>query len=172
MKSLSVDGNYELAVLLTQARDAMMKARRKELTRYHISPRQSAVLFYIQAIGNKATPAEISRGLFRESHSISEILGRMEKQGLLRKIRDLRRKNMVRVELTEKGREACNHSEKRASIDKIFSTLSNEERQQLRFYLERLRDKALRLIRKKRPLFPQARSVPSSISASITEANA
>jgi DNA-binding MarR family transcriptional regulator len=154
MKRLSVDGNYELAVLLVQARDAVMKARRKELTRYHISPRQSAVLYYIQAIGAKATPAEISRGLFRESHSISEILGRMEKQGLLRRVKDLSRKNMVRVELTEKGREACNQSEKRASLDKIFSTLSKEERQQLRSYLERLRDKALRLIQKKRPLFP------------------
>jgi len=154
MKSLSAGGNHELAVLLAQAREAMLKARRKELIRYNISPRQSAVLFYIRAIGDKATPAEISRGLFRESNSISEILGRMEKQGLLRKVKDLSRKNMVRVELTEKGREACNRSEKRASIDKIFSTLSNEERQQLRFYLERLRDKALQLIRKKRPLFP------------------
>ena len=151
---MSVDGNYELAVLLAQARDAVMKARRKELTRYHISPRQSAVLYYIQAIGERATPAEISRGIFRESHSISEILGRMEKQGLLRRVKDLSRKNMVRVELTEKGLEACNHSEKRASIDKIFSALSKEERQQLRSYLERLRDKALRLIQKKRPLFP------------------
>jgi len=83
MGSLSAGGNHELAVLLAQARGAMLKARRKELTRYHISPRQSAVLFYIRAIGDKATPAEISRGLFRESNSISEILGRMEKQGLL-----------------------------------------------------------------------------------------
>jgi len=151
---LPADGNYKLAVLLAQAREAILKARRKELTRYNISPRQSAVLFYIRAIGDKATPAEISRGLFREPHSVSEILGRMEKQGLLRKVKDLRRKNMVRVELTEKGREACNHSEKRASIDKILSTLSNEERQQLGFYLERLRDKALQLIKKKKPLFP------------------
>lgn len=138
-----------LMVLMAQARDAVMKARRKELTRYHISPCQSAVLYYIQAIGEKAAPAEISRGIFRESHSISEILGRMEKQGLLRRVKDLSRKNMVRVELTEKGFEACNHSEKRASIDKIFSALSKEERQQLRSYLERLRDKALRLIQKK-----------------------
>jgi DNA-binding MarR family transcriptional regulator len=154
MENLPVDGNYKLATLLAQTREAMMKARRKELTQYNISPRQSAVLFYIRAIGDKAIPAEISRGLFREPHSISEILGRMEKRGLLRKIKDSSRKNVVRIELTEKGREACNHSDKRASIDTVLSTLSDEERQQLEFYLKRLRDKALQLIRKKKPLFP------------------
>lgn len=154
MKSLSEDGIYELAVLLAQAREAMMKARQKELAPYNLSPRQSAVLLYLQATNGKATPSEISRGLFRESHSISEILNRMEKQGLVRKVKDLRRKNMVRIELTGKGREACNRSEKLASIKKMFSTLSNEEQQQLRFYLERLRNRALRLIPKKKPIFP------------------
>jgi DNA-binding MarR family transcriptional regulator len=154
MKNLSEDGIYELAVLLAQAREAMMKARQKELAPYNLSPRQSAVLLYLQATNGKATPSEISRGLFRESHSISEILGRMEKQGLVRKVKDLDRKNMVRIELTEKGQEACNRSEKLSSIKKIFSTLSSEERQQLRFYLERLRDRALRLIPKKKPIFP------------------
>jgi len=151
---LSVEGNYELAVLLAQAREAMLRARGKELTRYNISPRQSAVLFYIQAIGDKATPAELSRGLFRESHSISEILGRMEKQGLLRRNKDLSRKNMVRVELTEKGHKAYKRSAKRESIHKILSVLSSEERQQLELYLRRIRDRALQLIKKKKPLFP------------------
>lgn len=154
MKNLSVDENYKLVVLLAQAREAILKARRKELTRYNISPRQSAVLFYIRAIGEKAMPAEISRGLFREPNSISEILDRMEKKGLVRKVTDLSRKNVVRVELTEKGREACNHSDKRASIETILSTLSDEERQQLGLYLRKLRDKALQLIKKKKPLFP------------------
>lgn len=151
---MSLDGNYELWILLAQATEAMLKARWKELAPHNLTPRQSAVLFYIRAIGDKATPAEISRGLFRESHSISEILGRMEKQGLLRKVKDLSRKNLVRVELTEKGYEACNRSAKQESIDKILSSLSNGERQQLRFYLERLRDKALKFIKKKKPLFP------------------
>jgi DNA-binding MarR family transcriptional regulator len=78
----------------------------------------------------------------------------MEKQGLVRRVKDLSRKNMVRVELTEKGHEACNRSAKRESMYKILSSLSDEERQQLCLYLRKLRDKALRLIQKKKPLFP------------------
>jgi len=154
MKNWPVDGNYELWVLLAQTREAMQKARQKELAPYNLSPRQCAVLFYLQATDGKATPAEISRGLFRESHTISEILGRMEKQGLVRKVKDLRRKNMVRVELTEKGHEACNRSARRESMYKILSSLSDEERQQLGIYLRKLRNKALQLIKKKKPLFP------------------
>lgn len=154
MKNWPVDGNYKLWVLLAQTREAMLKSRQKELGRYNISPRQNAVLLFLQVAGDKATPAEISRGLFRESHTISEILSRMEKQGLLKRVKDLSRKNLVRVELTEQGREACNRSARRESIHKILSVLSSEERQQLELYLRRLRDKALQLIKKKKPLFP------------------
>jgi DNA-binding MarR family transcriptional regulator len=154
MKNWPVDGNYELWVLLAQTREAMLKSRQKELGQYNISPRQNAVLLFLQVAGDKATPAEISRGLFRESHTISEILSRMEKQGLLKRVKDLTRKNLVRVELTEQGRETCNRSTRRESIHKILSVLSSEERQQLELYLRRLRDKALQLIKKKKPLFP------------------
>ena len=66
----------------------------------------------------------------------------MEKQGLVRKVKDLDRKNLVRVVLTEKGREAYYHSTKRESIHQIMSFLSEEERQQLRHCLQTLRDKA------------------------------
>ena len=154
MKNWPVDGNYKLWVLLAQTREAMLKSRQKELGRYNISPRQNAVLLFLQVAGDKATPAEISRGLFRESHTISEILSRMEKQGLLKRVKDLTRKNLVRVELTEQGRDTCIRSTRRESIHKILSVLSSEERQQLELYLRRLRDKALQLIKKKKPLFP------------------
>jgi hypothetical protein len=43
MKDLTEDKDYELWVLLAQAREAMYTARQKELRRYDLSPRQSAV---------------------------------------------------------------------------------------------------------------------------------
>ncbi len=143
MKDFTEDKDYELWVLLAQAREAMYKARQHELRRCNLSPRQSAVLFIIRAIGDKATPAEISRGLFRESHTISEILSRMEKQGLLKKVRDLDRKNLVRIELTEKGSEAYNQAIKRDSIHTIVSALSDEERRQFSSTSKAIRDRAI-----------------------------
>ncbi len=145
METLSIaDQDYNLWVLLARTREAMFKARRKELDRYNIPPRQAAVLFVIEAIGDKAIPAEISRWLARESHSVSELLGRMEKQGLVQRIKDLDRKNLVRVVLTEKGRKAYYQVMKRESIHKIMSVLSEEQRQQLRSCLQTLGNAALK----------------------------
>jgi len=144
MKNYTEDKDYELWVLLAQAREVMYKARQQELRRYNLSPRQSAVLFIIRAIGDKVTPAEISRWLLRESHSVSEIISRMEKQGLLKKVRDLDRKNLVRIELTEKGSEAYNQAIKRDSIHTIMSALSDEERRQFSTMLKTIRDRALK----------------------------
>ena len=156
MKNYSfVDQDYELWVLLHQPRDAVFKAREKELSPYGISTMQAAVLFIILAIGNEATPTEISRWLFREPHSVSNRLSRMEKEGLVTKVKDLHRKSLVRVALTEKGRQAYYQSAKRESIHQTMSSLSEEERQQLRSYLVKLRDQALKqLIRDLKPPFP------------------
>ena len=143
-RRLSEDQDYNLWALLAHVRHAMYKARQKELDRYNIRPRRAAVLFVIQAIGGMATPAEISRWLFREPHSISVLLSAMEKEGLVKKSKDFNRKNLIRVELTEKGHEAYNHSLKRTSVIEAISTLSEDERQQLASYLERIRDTAIK----------------------------
>jgi DNA-binding MarR family transcriptional regulator len=139
----STDQDYRLWVLLNQVRDAVLRARQKELNQYNISASQAAVLLVIEAIGPKATPAEISRRVFRKPHSVSGILSRMEKKGLVRRLKDLDRKNLIRVVLTEKGREAYYQSTKQESIRQIVSSLSEEERQQLTSCLHTLRDKAL-----------------------------
>jgi DNA-binding MarR family transcriptional regulator len=141
---LSVDGDYNLWVLLHQTTDAALRARQKELDQFDISVIEVGVLVVIQAIGEKATPSEISRRIFREPHSVSALLNRMEKKGLLTKTQDLDRKNMVRVSITEKGRQAYNKSTGRKSIHKIISALSEEERQQLRACLEKLRTKSFK----------------------------
>ena len=140
----NADQDYNLWMLLNKARDAVLKARRKELYQYNIPNRQAAALFAIQAIGDKATPIEIARWLFRESHSVLGLLSRMEKKGLVRTSKDLDRRNMVRVTLTEQGREAYSQSMKQESIHKIMAALSEEERQQLASSLQALLAEALK----------------------------
>jgi DNA-binding MarR family transcriptional regulator len=145
MKNISpVDEDYNLWVLLHQTTDAVIRARQKELDQFGISFIEVGVLVVIQTIGEKATPSEISRRIFREPHTVSALLNRMEKRGLLRKTKDLDRKNMVRVTITEKGRQAYDKSTRRKSIYRMISSLSEEERQQLRACLEKLRNKAFK----------------------------
>ena len=153
--SSSADKDHELWVLVCQACHAALRARQKELNQYGISAMQGVVLFIIQAIGSKATPAEISRWLFREPHSVSGMLNRMEKQGLVRKVKDLDKKNLVRIAMTEKGQDAYYETTKRGLIHKMMSSLSKEQRQQLRWSLETLRDEALKELGvERKPSFP------------------
>ncbi len=153
--SLSPDQDYKLWWLLEQARHTVFKARQKELNEHTLSAMQAVTLFTIKAIGHRATPAEISRWLNRESHSVSGLLSRMKKDGLVTKVKDLDRKNMVRVELTEKGQHAYKLSTQREVIHRIMSVLSEEERQQLWSSLQKIRDKALEELRiERKPPFP------------------
>ena len=53
---------------------------------------------------------------------------------------------MVRIAMTEKGERAYRESMKRKSSQKLLSALSETERQELRSYLERVRNRALRVL--------------------------
>lgn len=140
---LSEDEDYSLWVLLHQTTDTVSRDREKELNQYGIPIRQVATLSIINAIGGRATPTEIARLLFRRPHTVSSILKRMEKDGLVTKTHDSERRNVVRVALTEKGRQAYHDSIKRDSIHNVMSCLTAEERQQLRSCLEKLQRKVL-----------------------------
>ena len=140
---VAADLDYELWVLLHQATDAIAGAREDELRKFGISMMQAEVLFVVKAIRGPATPAEISRWLFREPHTVSGLLNRMEKQGLVKKVKDLEKKNLIRVEITDKGEEGYRRSRELQSIHRILSSLSQEERDNLRASLRTLRDKAL-----------------------------
>lgn len=141
--SVVIDRDYELWVLLHQACDAMNRARANELRQVGISGAQAAVLFIVKAMKVPATPGEISRWLFREPHTVSGLLDRMEKQGLVRKVKDLERKTLVRVVITERGEEAYRRSTQMKVIHKTLSCLSPKERDNLRAYAKTLRNKAL-----------------------------
>lgn len=138
------DEDFELWILLRQTKDAIEVARENELRPYGMSMIQAGVLFTVQAIGYRATPAEISRWLFRKQHSVSGLLKRMEKAGLIRRVKDLDKKNLVRITMTAKGRQAYAQAFKRESIHRIMSSLSKTGRKQLRSYLEALLDSALK----------------------------
>ena len=138
------DLDFDLWMRLTQARDAIYRLRQKELSRYNLTAEQSLVLVWVHELGDKATPARLSRRMFRKSQSVSELLDRMRRDGLVTKVKDLERRNMVRVVFTERGRAAYSQATKRESIRKAMSQLSDEQRQQLRTCLRILYDSALK----------------------------
>jgi len=135
--------------------NTIVKAEDKEMQKYGISLEEAGMLFVAEAIGKNANPAEIARWHLREHHSVSDLLKRMNKKGLVNLDKDLERKNMIRVSLTPKGREAFLIWKNARARHEITSVLSEEERQQLTVCLEKLRDAALsRLSIDYKPPFP------------------
>jgi DNA-binding MarR family transcriptional regulator len=126
-----VDKTYDLWLLLSQTRSAIFRARQEKIGHY-LHPNQALALCTIWAYRGQATPAMISRSLFLERHSVSELITRMEENGLVTKTRDEKKKNVVRVSITEKGRKVGNHVVQREFINGIIANLSIEQQEQLR----------------------------------------
>jgi DNA-binding MarR family transcriptional regulator len=131
--------SYRLFHLLRQASDAIHKTREIELKRYNLTPEQAGALVCIHSLGNKATPSELSRWLFRERNSITILLNRMHKLGLINKTADTRRKNIIRLTLTKKGYEAYKHSVEFSSFMPIIDLLPENKRRQLWSLLQIIR---------------------------------
>ena len=78
------------------------------------------------------------------SKSITALLQGMERAGLIARIKDDRNKKLVRVVMTEKGKEAWKRVVQSELATELAAFLSSEEFYQLSGILERLRDTAVR----------------------------
>jgi len=142
IQHISPDEYFILWVLIAQTKDAILRARERDYARYGISNERRAILYIIQNDGGRTTPVEIARSLFRELHSITEMLKRMEKDGLITRHQGSGR-SKVEVTLTEKGLDVFNQSLRNETDKRIFSVLPKEDRERLASYLWQLRSKVL-----------------------------
>jgi DNA-binding MarR family transcriptional regulator len=136
------DEYFMLWVLIAQTKDAILRARELEYARYGISNERRAILTIIENSGGRATPVDIARDLFRELHSVTEMLIRMEKDGLVARHRGTGR-SRVEVSLTEKGLDVFHQSLNSETDAKIFTALTKKQRERLSQYLWRLRSRTL-----------------------------
>jgi len=133
---------YLLFVLLGIAFHALFDARKKELEPSGVSMKRARALWAVGAMDRPATVAEIAPILGRDHHTTAQMLRRMEKEGLLER-RGLCKNNALTWTLTEKGRGDLGRSlEKHEIIDEIVSCLTKEDIDNLKGYLEKLRDTA------------------------------
>lgn len=146
---------YILETLIQQVRDLLVKAKNNDLSQYGITVRQLAVLDIVNITGNKATPSEIAMRLLRQPHSISSLLIRMEKQGLVNRAANPEMKSSVNITLTKKGKQILKESMSTDVTREIISCLSEPELQQLIVSLKKIRNRALdKLTETNRLLFP------------------
>lgn len=153
--SSTTDENYVLAMLLRQAGDTMLRARQAELMDVGISTIEAATMLAIDDLGERALPIRISEWILRRPNSTSALLQRMEKDGLVQRAYDLERKNLVRMTLTDHGREVLQKVSVRSSVHQVFNGLSEEERVCLKRALLHVRTGALDFLREKAPPVPR-----------------
>jgi DNA-binding MarR family transcriptional regulator len=161
------DKTYDLWILISRVYHLIAKLRKLELLKYNILPVQSYILFIIKALGNETTPTEISGYVYQQRSSISDILNRMAKQGLIKKTNKTGGKRRVIISLTDKGDKALAFSKNREFLHKVMSSLTEGKKKQLESSLEILRDAAINeLSLKQKMIMP-----PSQISKYYREKN-
>jgi DNA-binding MarR family transcriptional regulator len=140
-KDKNIIESYRLFQLMRFTADAIHRSREYELKKYNLTPEQAGALVCILSLGNKATQAELSRWLFRLPNSITILINRMEKLGLVKKTPDKKRRNINRLSLTKKGYESYQHSIEFEAFYPIIDILPEAERRQLWSSLEIIREK-------------------------------
>ena len=135
---------HRLWILLHQTRDAILKIRDNELSKHGLTATEFGALHVINIIGGEATPAMISKCMLRQHHSVTALLKRMEKKGLISRTKSTERKNTWIISSTEKGKEAFTRSYIKDSLDSVMSVLTGDEKTELEEYLKKLRDQAIR----------------------------
>lgn len=140
---LFADEYHNLWLLLNHVRQAIFRVREKELFKHGITHEHTEALFCINVLDDEeVTSAKLARCLIREPHTVATLIERMRKGGLVKKVKDLPSKNMIRVEVTEEGKQVYEMAGKRESIHRIMSCLTKPEQRWLRRILEKLQDKA------------------------------
>ena len=150
-REIEVNENELLRGRLFLAAKVIERAREIELSHVNISLIQAMVLYALKLSREPLTPSRLARMLCREPHSMSALVDRMEKQGLVEKKHDLSRKNLVRVVVTPKGEEAFQRQRSMNAVANLTSTLTKEERQALGICVDKLRVRATELIREMTP---------------------
>lgn len=127
------DIDFELWVLLDHARSVLSRSRELELAQYGLTTEQAGVLHTLLNKGGSATNSEIAGTVVRAYNSVTTLVNRMEKLGLVAKDKSPQdRKYLVTV--TDKGR-GIYEKVTRNSIRMSFSDLSAEDKQKFLAYL-------------------------------------
>lgn len=129
-----------LWLLLRRVGDALGLCQDLVYSKYGLTSEQVAVLAAIKSRG-PLRPSEFSSILERSPNSMSMIIDRMVKTGLVRRTRDRKDRRAVFVSMTDKGREAVEPAVHTGwqFIHKILSPLSYDDQRALADMLETLK---------------------------------
>jgi DNA-binding MarR family transcriptional regulator len=139
-QQITEDEDYALQTYLLDVANILVKIRERELLSQKLSATAADILFLVKAMGEEVTPSKIRRMMLRELAAITRILVHMENQGLIKRTKNLERKNQVRITLTAKGEEARTQAMKKQGATGVIARLSAVQQKQLKTSLAALKE--------------------------------
>jgi DNA-binding MarR family transcriptional regulator len=136
-----LDLNFKIWILIGDLHHKMVLVRQKELDEYNVSTRQLRILRLIESLGPEARLSKIAKTVQRKIDVISRQAVMMEKDGLIKRIRDKPKSRLLRLELTEKGQELLNNIHRSKGMNEVLSVLTEKERQGVYSALNRVMTK-------------------------------
>lgn len=109
---------------------------REILAHFPITPPQFTALLWLEEEGD-LTIGELSQKMYLACSTMTDLIDRMEKNGVVERVRDDRDRRVVRIHLLEKGAEIITEvMEARCQyLDHVLSRLSDEEATEIKKYL-------------------------------------
>lgn len=143
--SKKIDSVVNLYILLDQTDGIVTNAVELEVKHLRITQPQVRILTILSRQDRPVTLEELSVWTLKEFNSVSTLINRMDKKGLVKKIKK-NEELKTYVTLTEKGSELYHRGVTERSIHLIFDKLSEEERKQLKDLLKKVRNAAREIL--------------------------
>jgi len=134
--------------MMHRTRDLLSKCEDRVFAEYGLTAEQYSVLATMKSLDAPVRITDVARWLERSTNSISMIIDRMVKAGLVRRIRDRNDRRAVRLVITAKAEEALKPATVAALdfVDEVMSPLSREDRRTFINLHEMVRYKAFQYL--------------------------
>lgn len=151
--------------LFHQTWSSVYRMEEQEYRNLGITPEHAGVLLSLMYHPGPVRPAELSRMCFRKSQSIAGLLDRMERRGLVTRVRKPRGRHLTEVRLSDRAKEIQQPAlEANMALAQTFtSELSAQELGQLVKLLRKLRKTTLE------KLEVQLRPAPSAAGGKLMD---
>ena len=145
MNSKSGNTLIRLWLLLHRTGDALARCEDSVFGEYGLTTEQFTVLAAVKTSGGPLRPVDLASVMERSPNSVSMLVDRMVKAGLVRRTRDRKDRRAVKVTLTSKGENALGPATPAGweLVQRILSPLSEKERHALASLLETVKCECL-----------------------------
>lgn len=143
--SIPGDPRVALCIELDFTRDIIFRAVEMELEQYVINTAQAKLLYILAGQKEGISLNEIASLACREFNSVSILINKMVKRGLVKKVKKAGDERAY-ISLTKEGKKLWFETITTRSMTLIFDSLSDEERIQLGGIMQKLQNTARKLM--------------------------